>query len=64
MCGGGLGQLLEIKDIDKKESKGIYTEDLLFQRNYLKDELESVILREETSWRQKSRLKWVWEGDC
>ena len=29
----------------------------------MKDKLEKLILKEEISWRQKARIKWVWEWD-
>ncbi|RVW50733.1 putative ribonuclease H protein [Vitis vinifera] len=29
-----------------------------------KKELEDVLLKEEVQWRQKSRVKWIKEGDC
>ncbi|KAJ9691309.1 hypothetical protein PVL29_013479 [Vitis rotundifolia] len=49
---------------DAIEQEGGLTPDLLVQRALRKGELEELILREETFWRQKARVKWVKEGDC
>lgn len=49
--------IMEIDDIDNKESKGLVFENLVARRAVAKNELELVLLREKTNWRQKSRLK-------
>ena len=38
--------------------------DLLSERTLRRRELEDLLLKEEVHWRQKSRVKWIKEGDC
>lgn len=51
-----------------KELKGLHTltsENNIsrHQLNWIEDVKEEIFLKEERSWRQKTRLKWVKEGD-
>ena len=36
----------------------------MLERTLKRRELEDVLLKEEVQWRQKSRVKWIKEGDC
>ena len=56
--------LNEIANFDAIEQEGVLTSKLLVQRALRKGELEELILKEEIHWRQKTRVKWVKEGDC
>ena len=56
--------LNEIANFDAIEQVGGLIYELLVQRALRKWELEELILREETHWRQKARVKWVKERDC
>ena len=38
--------------------------DLLSERTLRRRKLEDLLLKEEVHWRQKSRVKWIKEGDC
>ena len=38
--------------------------DLVSERTLRRRELEDLLLKEEVHWRQKSRVKWIKEGDC
>ena len=53
----------KVKEIDLKEESGNIDDNLRKERWELKDNLEKVILKEEISWRQKARIKWVREWD-
>ena len=56
--------LNDLANFDAIEQEGGLTSELLSQRAIRKGELEELILREEIHWRQKTRVKWVKEGDC
>ena len=56
--------LLDISRIDSIEQEGNLTHDLYLLRASRKRELETLLLKEEVHWRQKSRVKWIREGDC
>ena len=38
--------------------------DLVSERTLRRRELEDLLLKEEVQWRQKSKVKWIKEGDC
>ena len=50
--------------IDLFEQEGNLNHDLLSERTLKRKELEELWLKEEDYWRQKSRIKWIKEGDC
>ena len=56
--------LLDLANFDTMEQERGISPELLVQRALRKEELEELILREEIHWRQKTRVKWVKEGDC
>lgn len=53
----------KLDDLSKRTSAGDLFDELSSNQASLKNELDRILLREETSWRQKTRLKWVKEGD-
>ncbi|RVW60988.1 putative ribonuclease H protein [Vitis vinifera] len=50
--------------IDLIEQEGNLNLDLVSERTLRRKELEDLLLKEEVQWRQKSRVKWIKEGDC
>ena len=54
----------DISRIDSIEQEGNLTHDLYLLGALRKRELETLLLKEEVHWRQKSRVKWIREGDC
>ena len=54
----------EIDNIDANDQEGALSSALGAQRVVRKWELEKIILREEIRWRQKTKIKWVKDGDC
>ena len=56
--------LLDISRIDSVEQEGNLTHDLYLLRASTKRELETLLLKEEVHWKQKSRVKWIRERDC
>ena len=56
--------LSNISRIDSAEQEGNLTHDLYLLRALRKRELEILLLKEEIHLRQKSRVKWIREGDC
>ncbi|KAJ9680549.1 hypothetical protein PVL29_019768 [Vitis rotundifolia] len=56
--------LSDLGRIDLIEQEGNLNSDLVSERNSRRRELEDVLLKEEVQWRQKSRVKWIKEGDC
>ena len=50
--------------IDRIEQEGNLNLDLVSERTLKRKELEDLLLKEEVQWRQKSRVKWIKEGDC
>jgi hypothetical protein len=58
-----LVRLEELHAVDKlEEERGLDSEDLL-KRNSIASDLKRIILQEEISWRQKSKLLWLKAGD-
>ena len=55
--------MMKIKEIDLKEESGNINAILRKERCDLKNTLEDLILKEEISWKQKARVKWVREWD-
>ena len=56
--------LSDLGRIDLIEQEGNLNLDLLSERTLRRRELEDLLLKEEVHWRQKSRVKWIKEGDC
>ena len=56
--------LTDLSRIDLIEQEGNLNSDLVLERTLKRRELEDVLLKEEVQWRQKSRVKWIKEGDC
>ncbi|RVW97045.1 Transposon TX1 uncharacterized 149 kDa protein [Vitis vinifera] len=56
--------LTDLSRIDLIEQEGNLNSDLVLERTLKRRELEDVLLKEEVQWRQKSRIKWIKEGDC
>ncbi|RVW46854.1 Transposon TX1 uncharacterized 149 kDa protein [Vitis vinifera] len=56
--------LTDLSRIDLIEQEGNLNSDLVLERTLRRRELEDVLLKEEVQWRQKSRVKWIKEGDC
>ncbi|RVX05721.1 Transposon TX1 uncharacterized 149 kDa protein [Vitis vinifera] len=56
--------LTDLSRIDLIEQEGNLNPDLVLERTLRRKELEDVLLKEEVQWRQKSRVKWIKEGDC
>ncbi|RVW28221.1 hypothetical protein CK203_083720 [Vitis vinifera] len=56
--------LSDLGRIDLIEQKGNLNLDLVSERTLRRKELEDLLLKEEVQWRQKSRVKWIKEGDC
>ena len=56
--------LTDLGRIDLIEQEGNLNLDLVLERTLRRRELEDVLLKEEVQWRQKSRVKWIKEGDC
>ncbi|RVW35158.1 Transposon TX1 uncharacterized 149 kDa protein [Vitis vinifera] len=50
--------------IDLIEQEENLNLDLVSERTLRRRELEDLLLKEEVHWRQKSRVKWIKEGDC
>ena len=55
--------LEEIKNLDIQEEARCLTEEELARRTSLKIDFEKKVKEEEISWRQRSRCKWLKEGD-
>ena len=55
--------LHELEVLDRLESEGGLVEDQGVRMVALRNELDEVLSREEISWRQKVRTKWVKDGD-
>jgi hypothetical protein len=53
----------ELKALDKTEEGRQLTEEEKLRRSQIARELEATLLQEEMSWRQKSRIRWLKEGD-
>ncbi|RVW50795.1 hypothetical protein CK203_076874 [Vitis vinifera] len=56
--------LSDLARIDLIEQEGNLNLDLVSERTLRRRELEDLLLKEEVHWRQKSRVKWIKEGDC
>ena len=56
--------LSDISRIDTTEQEGNLTHDLYLLRALRKRELETSLLKEDVHCRQKSKVKWIREGDC
>jgi hypothetical protein len=58
-----LARLEELRVLDRiEEERGLDLEELLRKRSIVSD-LERIILQEEISWRQNSRVLWLKAGD-
>ena len=55
---------MDLGRIDRIEQEGNLNLDLVSERTLRRKELEDLLLKEEVQWRQKSRVKWIKEGDC
>ena len=55
--------LSDLGRIDLIEQEGNLNLDLVSERTLRRRELEDLLLKEEVHWRQKSRVKWIKEGD-
>jgi hypothetical protein len=53
----------DILKLDEKEHQGYLSREDRLQREVLKGEVDSLAHLEEVSWRQKSRVLWLREGD-
>ncbi|KAJ9701102.1 hypothetical protein PVL29_006450 [Vitis rotundifolia] len=56
--------LSDLGRIDLIEQEGNLNIDLVSERTLRRRELEDLLLKEEVHWRQKSKVKWIKEGDC
>ena len=55
--------LSDLGRIDLIEQEGNLNLDMVSERTLKRKELEDLLLKEEVQWRQKSRVKWIKEGD-
>lgn len=53
----------EVRSPDEKEGLGALSASLAENRTYLKVEIHRLLVSEEISWRQKSTVQWLKEGD-
>jgi hypothetical protein len=53
----------ELKALDRTEEGRQLSEDEKMRRRQISRELEATLFQEEISWRQKSRIRWLKEGD-
>jgi hypothetical protein len=53
----------ELKALDRAEEGRQLSEEEKARRSQITRELETTLLQEEMSWRQKSRIRWLKEGD-
>lgn len=53
----------ELSRLDEKAGSRDLSEEEEMRRSDLRKEVESLLIREEICWRQKSRVQWLKEGD-
>jgi hypothetical protein len=53
----------ELQGLESKENQGLFTGEDRVRRLNAQTELEETLLLDEVSWRQKSRIQWLKEGD-
>lgn len=53
----------EVRLLDNKEGAGVLTGEEYLRRSELKKVLRRLLISKEISWRQKSRVQWLKEGD-
>ena len=56
--------LWDIGRIDISEQEENLNHDLSSERTLRRRKLKELLLKEKVQWRQKSRVKWIKEGDC
>ena len=58
------GMYNRLKDLDREESSGNWTEELRVERETLKKEFHDIMVKKEISIRQKLKVQWAKEGDA
>ena len=57
------GVMDDILRFDEKEFQGVLSNEERVHRNQLRAERDNLAHLDEISWRQKSRVLWLWEGN-